>query len=211
VEALVRDIGHYLKGEPLEARPDTLSYRIGKFVRRNRKAVAAAVIVVSVVAAQAAVFTVRLARARNAALAEAARTQRIQRFMLNLFDGGQHEAGPAENLRVTALLDRGVQEARTLSGDPRVQAELYQTLGGIYEKLGKFDQADSLLRSALRRQRSISGPASAEAAEDLVALGFLRSQLCYTPPPNLKIQGLDLVAEEMESVVIECLWQSFGR
>ena len=56
-----------------------------------------------------------------------------------------------------------------------MQAELYQTLGGIYEKLGKFDQADSLLRSALDQQRRISGPDSVEAAENLVALGFLRS------------------------------------
>jgi eukaryotic-like serine/threonine-protein kinase len=175
VEALIRDIDHYLKAEPLESQPDTLPYRIGKFVRRNRKAVAAAAIVFTVFAAQAAVFTIRLARARNAALAETARTQRIQRFMLNLFGGGHQEAGPSENLRVVALLDRGVQEARTLNQDPRVQAELYETLGGIYEKLGKFDQADSLLQSAFDKQRSISGPKSVEAAESLVALGSLRA------------------------------------
>ncbi|HEY1263552.1 MAG TPA: serine/threonine-protein kinase, partial [Terriglobales bacterium] len=30
VEALVRDVDHYLKREPLEARPDTLRYRLGK-------------------------------------------------------------------------------------------------------------------------------------------------------------------------------------
>jgi serine/threonine-protein kinase len=35
VEALIRDIDHYLNGEPLEARPDAWQYRIGKFVRRN--------------------------------------------------------------------------------------------------------------------------------------------------------------------------------
>ena len=93
-------------------------------------------------------FTVRLAKARNAALAEAARTRRIQLFMLNLFDGGDKQAGPADNLRVVSLLDRGVQQAQSLSGDPAVQAELYQTLGGIYQKLGKLDRADSLLSSA---------------------------------------------------------------
>src|SRR3989442_10032198 len=35
VEALIRDVDHYLAGEPLEARPDTLGYRLGKDVRRN--------------------------------------------------------------------------------------------------------------------------------------------------------------------------------
>src|ERR1035438_9908878 len=36
VEALIRDIDHLLKNEPLEARPDNLPYKLGKFVRRNR-------------------------------------------------------------------------------------------------------------------------------------------------------------------------------
>ncbi len=175
VEALIRDIDHYLKGEPLEAQTDTLPYRIAKFVRRNRKAVAAAAFVFTLIAAEAAVFTIRLARARNAALAETARTRRIQRFMLNLFEGGHQEAGPSEDLRVVELLERGVQEARTLNQDPTVQADLYGTLGGIYEKLGKFDQAGSLLQSAFDKQRSVSGPNSIEAAESLVALGSLRS------------------------------------
>src|SRR6185369_237982 len=85
-------------------------------------------------------FTVRLAVARNTAMAQAARAQRIQRFMLNLVNGGDKEAGPADNLRVVSHLDRGVQEARSLDREPAVQADLYETLGGIYQKLGKFDQ-----------------------------------------------------------------------
>lgn len=39
--AIVRDIDHYTKREPLEARPDSLVYRAGKFVRRHRPAVVA--------------------------------------------------------------------------------------------------------------------------------------------------------------------------
>src|ERR1700733_1298781 len=34
-EALMRDVDHYLAGEPLEARPDPWSYRGGMFARRN--------------------------------------------------------------------------------------------------------------------------------------------------------------------------------
>ena len=36
---LSRDIAHYQKGEPLEARPDTVGYRAGKFVRRHWRGV----------------------------------------------------------------------------------------------------------------------------------------------------------------------------
>ena len=48
VEALIRDVDHYLAGEPLEARPDHLSYRTAKFIRRNRNAVTAAALVLVV-------------------------------------------------------------------------------------------------------------------------------------------------------------------
>ena len=36
VEMLIRDIDHFLQGEPLEVRADTWRYRAGKFVKRNR-------------------------------------------------------------------------------------------------------------------------------------------------------------------------------
>jgi serine/threonine-protein kinase len=190
-EALIRDIDHYLKGEPLEAQTDTLAYRITKFVRRNRKAVAVAAIVFAVIAAQAAVFTLRLTRARNAALAQTARTQHIQRFMLNLFGGGDKEAGPKQELRVVTLLDRGVQEAQALNSEPDVQAELYLTLGDMYEKLGKFDRADSLLESARKLRASSTGEYSVETAESLVALSHLRiDQGQYQEAERLARQAL---------------------
>src|SRR5579864_5682862 len=62
-EALIRDINHYLNGEPLEARPDTLQYRAAKFVRRNSSAVATAAFVFAIIIGMASFFTVRLAKA----------------------------------------------------------------------------------------------------------------------------------------------------
>jgi serine/threonine-protein kinase len=174
VEALIRDIDHFLKSEPLEARPDNLRYKLGKFVRRNRRAVFASALAITAVISLVIFFTVRLAIARNVALAEARRTQRVQRFMTNLFEGGDKEAGPADSLRVVTLVDRGVQEARTLDAEPEIQAELYLTLGSIYQKLGKFDQADSLLRSSLDERKRIFGSENRQVAETLVALGLLR-------------------------------------
>jgi eukaryotic-like serine/threonine-protein kinase len=193
VEALIRDIDHYLKGEPLEARPDTFRYRLGKFVRRNRRAVSAAALVFTIIVGLVVFFTVRLAKARNVALEEAARTQRIQRFMMNLFQGGDESVGPSDSMRVVTLLDRGVQEAQALNTDPRVQAELYQTLGTMYDQLGQMDRADSLLQSALERRRSLFGQDSAEVGESLVALGELRSdQARYDEAEPLIRQGLDI-------------------
>ena len=193
VEALTRDVDHYLAGEPLEARPDSLRYRLGKFVTRNQRAVSAAALVFVTVVSLVVFFTVRLAKARNAALAEAARTERVQRFMLNLFQGGDEAAGPADSLRVVTLLDRGVQQAQSLNAEPQVQAELYQNLGSIYQKLGKFEQANSLLQSSLEERTRLFGQDSPEVAENLVALGLLRDdQAQYAEAERLVRQGLDI-------------------
>ena len=193
VEALMRDVDHYLEGEPLEARPDSLPYKLDKFVRRNERAVFITAAVFALVLAMAVFFTVRLTKARNTALAEAARTERIQKFMMNLFEGGDEAAGPSDSLRVVTLLDRGVQEAKTLDNDPKIQSELYQNLGTIYQNLGKLDHADWLLRTALEERKSAYGADSPEAAESLVALGLLRdAQGQFEEAERLIREGLDI-------------------
>lgn len=171
VEALIRDIDHYLRREPLEARPDTLVYRLGKFVGRRRGEVLAAAALALLVTCMVGYFLARLASERNAALAAAARTERVQRFMLNLFDGGDADAGPSKDMRVATLIDRGAREARMLDRDQTVQAELYQTLGGLYQKLGRLEEAESMLSLALERRR---GASAQDEVESLVALGLLR-------------------------------------
>jgi len=191
VEALIRDIDHYLNAQPLEARPDSKRYRLRKFASRNRRSVTAAAVVFTIVAGLVVFFTVRLAAERSRTLAEAARTQRIQLFMLNLF--GDQAAGPADSLRVVTLLDRGVEEARILDREPAVQAELFQTLGGLYQKLGKLDRADALLGTALDRRRAIYGGDHPEVAESLVALGLLRiSQARLEEAERLVREGLEM-------------------
>ncbi len=193
VDALIRDVDRFQKGEPLEARPDTWQYRFGKFVRRNRRAVAATAAIFIVIVALVSFFTVRISKARDTALAEAARTERIQHFMANLFQGGDAAAGPSDSLRVITIVDRGVQEAKALNSDPKVQAELYENLGGIYEKLGKFDQADALLTAALNQRKSLFGPDSPEVAESLTALGLLRSdQARLQEAEQFTRQGLEM-------------------
>jgi serine/threonine protein kinase/tetratricopeptide (TPR) repeat protein len=192
VEALIRDVDHYLSGDPLEAQPDTARYRLGKFVRRNWRPVSAAAAVFSLVVVLVIFYTVRLTTARNEAVAEAARTQRIQRFMLNLFQGGDRETGPADTLRVVTLVDQGVREARSLDREPTVQAELYETLGTIYHQLGKFARSDSLLRASLEQRKKLYGPDHPDVASSLVALAALRDhQAQFEDAEHFAREGLD--------------------
>jgi tetratricopeptide (TPR) repeat protein/tRNA A-37 threonylcarbamoyl transferase component Bud32 len=197
VEALVRDVDHYLRGEPLDARPDSAHYRLTKFMTRYRRPIAAATLVVMAAIATIASYTVRLKAARDAAVAQVARTQRIQHFMLNLFSGDDNTAGPSDSLHVVTMVGRGVREARMLDDEPAVQAALYGTLGGIYQRLGNVDRADTLLRAALERQRKLS-PDNADVAASLVALGLLRSeQARYDEAEQLVREGLAMSKREL--------------
>ena len=144
--------------------------------KRNWRSLSAAAAILPLLIALVVFYTVRLTTARNAAIAEAIRTERIQRFMLNLFDGDEKDAGPAENLRVLTLLDRGLSQARSLDREPLVQAELYQTLGGLYPEARQVRSG----RHACSKRRSppgdrCSGPTPADVVKALIALASLRS------------------------------------
>jgi eukaryotic-like serine/threonine-protein kinase len=191
VQAVIHDIDHFLAGQPLDARPDSFGYRAGKFARRNRVPLSIAGAAIGGLVSVAAFYTFRVAKARNTALNEAARAQRIQQFMLNLFEGGDTEAGPAEDLRVTTLLDRGVREADALGNEPTAQADLYQTLGRIYQKLGQFDRADDLFGRALTARRALFGPDSPQVGDTMVAQADLRTdQARYDEAEQLARQAL---------------------
>ena len=173
-DALMRDLNALLEGRPLEARPHTWSYTIGKFARRNRKLLISVAAMLLLIVGTIVFYTVRLERARNAALLEAARTLRMQQFTESLFDGGDRSAGPAQDLKAVQLLDRGRQQAASLSGDPEMQADMQETLGGIYQKLGKLELAEPLLVAALEERRKFLSGENHKVADSLVALGLLR-------------------------------------
>jgi len=174
VEAMIRDIDAFLEKRPLEARADSWSYRLRKFVARRRVRLAYAACTLAVLAGLVGYFTYRLREARDEALAEAARTERMQMFTTNLFRGNESSVGPADDLRVKTLLDRGREEASSLSGDPDMQADMQETLGDIYRKLGDPKQADALLSAALERRRAQQATQPRKYALNLLELGLTR-------------------------------------
>ncbi len=191
VEALSRDIGHFLWGEPLDAREDSVGYRTARFVRRNIRVVSTVAVATVTAIVLTTFYTVRLARARDAALAEQTRAQRIQRFMTDLFRGRDEAAGPADSLRVVTLLDQGLVEARALDREPAVQADLYLALGNIYRQLGQLERSDSLLRTSRESFARIAGASSEPALRASLALGDLRTeQARYDDADTLILRAL---------------------
>ena len=197
-EALIRDIDHYQKDEPLEARADSARYRAGKFIRRNRRPILAASLMFAIIAGLVIFFMVRLTKARNDAQAETARTQRVERFMLNLFEGGDQEAAPSSQLLVATLLDRGTRQAAELNSDPQTQRDLYETLGSMYQELGDYKKAEQLLLLALDKVKAAPDQDASRTAFAMVQLGLLKGdQAQYQSAEQLVQQGLDLARSRL--------------
>jgi non-specific serine/threonine protein kinase/serine/threonine-protein kinase len=161
--ALAADIQHYLANEPVTARPPSASYRLRKFTRRHRGAVAAASVVLG------AIFsTIAWRRAAR----EAAAAREVTGFLTGLFTVS--DPGEARGNKITAreILDQGSRRIRTeLAGQPLLQERLMATMGSVYRSLGLYAAADSLLRDALSVQEREFGANDTSVATTLTALG----------------------------------------
>jgi eukaryotic-like serine/threonine-protein kinase len=197
-EALIRDIDHFLKDEPLEARPDSARYRAGKYIRRNRHAILAASLTFATIVALVVFFMVRLTRARNAAQAETERTQRIEQFMLSLFKGSEAEAAPTSQLLVATLLDRGSRQVAELNSDPETQMDLDQTLGSMYQALGDFKKAEKLLLLALEKAKAAPDQDASRIAAAMTQLALLRGdQSQFQAAEQLAQQAVSLAKSRL--------------
>ena len=173
-EALAEDVGRHRAGQPVLARPSTVGYRARKFVRRNRLAVALTAAFVAAAAALAGGFTWRLAEERDRAQTEAEKATQVSDFLLGLFEASDPNEARGDTLTADELLERGVEQADALAGEPAVQAEMLDVIGRTYGNLGRYEQAGALLKRALALRREHLGPAHPDVAASLHHLGVLR-------------------------------------
>ncbi len=140
VEQLREDVRRHLQGFPVHARPPSVPYRVGKFLRRNSVAVAVtAVILLTLVGGVAA--TAWEARIANLQRARAERhfgsvRQLAHALMFDIHDSIQDLPGSLQARKL--LVDRALEYLDRLSqesgGDPALLRELaaaYQRIGDI--------------------------------------------------------------------------------
>ena len=126
---LAEDLERHLDRRPVRARPDTVSYRMTRFVRRHRLVVAvgAAVLVGLLVAI---VQAMRIAQQRDRAV-------RAVTSLTEVIGLADAHAGPGDTVSQRALLDRAAEQIEALPEESTPEmAELYSTLAGLYLRLG---------------------------------------------------------------------------
>ena len=221
VSALAGDVKAYLTGYPVHARTDTWKYRSGKFVRRHKAAVAAAVVVTLALVGFSigmGILAKRATRERLVAQRERLAAQRESQFLEGIFDASTPQTARGQQITARELLDQGAKRVdRELAGDPELQGTMLDAIGRAYSTLGLYDQAEPLLERAYALRRKTLGDGSADVAETLVNLGTsIRLQGKYAKAEPLFRQALAIrernlgehnatVAESL-SVLGECLY-----
>jgi hypothetical protein len=169
VEALSADLRNWLADRAINARGHGRWYRFGKFVQRNRVAVATAGLAIAALLAtsafalwQAHQADLQAAQAR----VQAANANAVRDFMVGVFSSaepGQH-AGIGPNAR--ALLDAGARDMRRqFQNNPEMEEALSAALAKSYSGIGAYDNARTLAQRALALNAILHGADSEQALQ----------------------------------------------
>ena len=164
--ALADDVRRHLDGDPVSARPDTVAYRLGKFVRRHRLGVAVAGLVATLTVG----FGVSLAREYERTAQERDKAERVSELLIELLVEADPTRHRGNELTAREVLDRGAARLDTLADQPEVQAELSGVMGLAYRNLGAFEPAEGLLRRQVELLSELRGeddPRTADATREL--------------------------------------------
>ena len=188
IDSLAGDIQRYLGGRPVLARPQTTLYRMGKFVRRNRGAVAATLLVVIALLASLGYAGWR----QQQALREGQRALRMQTFMYRLFKlaNSNYTGKPAAT--VPEFLELGVKMLPEYIKDP---ADLREAQMGLAESMyenGDLDSAQKVLTQTIAQRKGRERYSSAEAESEAFSGTSLTCRGRWTPVKSLPRDALEL-------------------
>jgi serine/threonine protein kinase len=175
-DKLAEDLRRYLENRPVEARQGNTAYRLGKYIRRHRLALAAAaaIVLLAIGFSVAQVYQLReTQKARE-------RAEGVSSFLIDLFQAASPDRLAGKETTVRQLLDRGRANLESgLDQDPLQRALLSLKLGEVYYKLGDWNEAEALFTAAIaiwRRESEDSESSLAAAINGLAMVHYSRGE-----------------------------------
>jgi serine/threonine protein kinase len=177
---LAADVLRYLREEPISARPPSTRYRVQKFVRRHRAAVAAAVLiglalVFGITAATAGLLRARRAEAearlaRKAAERETERAKAVNDFLRDVL-GAADPRQQGRDVKVVEALQKALGRLNaTHDMRPELEAAVRDTIGNTFLSLGDLPAAEEQVRAGLETRRRVLGPDDPETLTSMSSL-----------------------------------------
>ncbi len=201
---LAADINRYLRHEPVLSSPPSVSYRMSKFIRRHRFVVITGILVVLALIGGASGVTVGYFRAKEAeqvARNEADKAKAINAFLQEILGSANPMAGSSHDVTVLEALKAATDKINSaFEEQPEVAAEVKTTIGVTYLHLGRYEEAESLLQSALTMWSDLRGPEHPAITEALGALAVLRHERGdYDEAEQLTRRALAIKRKELKS------------
>lgn len=216
---LSQDVGRHMDGLPITARPNTLSYRAGKFISRNRLGVGAASIVILAVIAGviATLWQSRVAQAERARAEKRFNDVRVlaNSFILEISPKIENLPGstPARQLLITRALEYLNSLSQEKIDDPQLRAELakaYEKVGDVQggpynpnigDTTGAMSSYEKSL--AIREELLSAEPTNIGLKGELAHLYRLVAQLHSTGADNALAVGFCEKAIEFQQAVVD--------
>ncbi len=171
-QALADDLRRQLEGRPVLAHPDTLGYRVAKFVRRHRLGTAAALLAVVAVLGASGVAFWQAAQARRAA----ADMVEINGFLVDVLQVSNPYASGSEITLAEALDEAAAKVDERFGARPDLAVDIRYALGESMLGRYRIDAADSQLQRTLADSESVFGRNDARSIRTVSALASLRKE-----------------------------------
>lgn len=143
VDQFAEDVRRFRRGLPVMAQPETVLYRVRKFVGRHRVAVGLASAAALAMIASTTLALVQAARADR----QLARAEKVSGYLAQIMGVTPTGVstglrGKGISLRVVELVDEVTARVdRELGNQPEVEATLRLAVGSAYNQLGLWDKA----------------------------------------------------------------------
>jgi len=222
VDALAQDIERHMRGEPVQARPDSTGYRLRKFVGRNRLAVgaAAAVLLAVLTGATVALWQAREAREQaRIARIDAQTASAVQNFLEGFFrasSGDQADPMKARQRTAQELLDEGSARIETeLDDAPAAKLRVLKTLAEMNMGMGRYERVTQLLEQRVALAERVHPGPSAVRVHALAQLGNQLSRVDRAADALVQLTKADAIAQELGEIdddtriALELAWADY--
>jgi serine/threonine protein kinase/Tfp pilus assembly protein PilF len=180
VEQLAEDLRRFNRGLPVSARSASSAYLARKFLRRHRWGATFSLVLIAVLlgaGGHTVMQSARTAEALRVAEKEREKAEAINSFLLEMLTSASPNVGEGRDVTVIeAMASAEDSITDSLVGQPEIEAAVRRVIGATYRELGRFEESETTLLTALGLQRDALGR-NEDVALVLNDLGLTKQKL----------------------------------